>query len=499
MPPLNNFTRSCIAIAVGQAMLGANLQAATVTVNTNLDNSITSDCTLRYALAAINNQTSGVYLGCTASLTNALGVDDEILFSLPPGQETITLNGSSLLVAEPMDINPAGLQNITIDAAGLSRVLTIAGGASNTTINEVTLTGGSTAVQGGALYMSNATSVTISNSTISGNTSIGVGGGIYVRDAIDFKLEGSSLSQNTGGIYLRSTTGAEISSSTISSNTRTGNGGGINLRNAYRTTIADSVISDNEATAGNTGGGLYVYVSNSLNLLNSLVSDNYAGDGGGVYVQSSDHAIVDRSTISNNYSLNKGGGLFAYNSKTLGVFNSTISGNSSISGSGYGGGVYLDNNSSSGEILQSTIFDNSAVEGGGVYALTNIDVSNTVIANNDSTGSSNNDCNGNVVSMDTANWISDGTCDGNIASSDPLLGPLEDNGGPTPTHAPTVGSGLNRAGDLSICTTPPIAGLDQRGETRGINACSIGAVELPDESSFFVVPTANGKSVIFEL
>ena len=57
---------------------------------------------------------------------------------------------------------------------------------------------------------------------------------------------------------------------------------------------------------------------------------------------------------------------------------------------------------------------------------------------------------------------------------DPLLGPLADNGGPTPTMALLPGSPAIDAGDDSAC--PP---TDQRGVARpqGL-ACDIGAFEL---------------------
>jgi hypothetical protein len=43
---------------------------------------------------------------------------------------------------------------------------------------------------------------------------------------------------------------------------------------------------------------------------------------------------------------------------------------------------------------------------------------------------------------------------------------------------------------------------DQRGENRSLssgNACDVGAVEVLNESSMFVVPLPHGKSVIFNL
>jgi hypothetical protein len=91
------------------------------------------------------------------------------------------------------------------------------------------------------------------------------------------------------------------------------------------------------------------------------------------------------------------------------------------------------------------------------------------------------------------NLDDDGTCGfngpGDLEPVDPRLGPLADNGGPTPTRAPLADSPVLDAGDRA-CTGP--AGdlvLDQRGRPRplpsrkGLPArCDLGAVELsPNE------------------
>ncbi len=72
--------------------------------------------------------------------------------------------------------------------------------------------------------------------------------------------------------------------------------------------------------------------------------------------------------------------------------------------------------------------------------------------------------------------VEDGTCitpgvDGNL-SGDPLLGPLADNGGPTLTHLPELGSPLIDAGDNATCLSE-----DQRGLPRDDGSCDIGSVE----------------------
>lgn len=78
------------------------------------------------------------------------------------------------------------------------------------------------------------------------------------------------------------------------------------------------------------------------------------------------------------------------------------------------------------------------------------------------------------------------TCSGNMVYTDPLLGPLHDNGGATQTMLPGVGSPAINAGNDTTCE-----GTDQRGVTRPQNGqCDIGAVEILPDSIF-----ANGFEV----
>ena len=70
--------------------------------------------------------------------------------------------------------------------------------------------------------------------------------------------------------------------------------------------------------------------------------------------------------------------------------------------------------------------------------------------------------------MPESSWIG-----GADAPIDPRLGPLQDNGGPTPTHALLLGSPAIDASSACPAT-------DQRGVTRPQGAgCDIGAFEAP--------------------
>jgi hypothetical protein len=126
-------------------------------------------------------------------------------------------------------------------------------------------------------------------------------------------------------------------------------------------------------------------------------------------------------------------------------------------------------------------------EGGGIWAPganpgdTLIASASSLIAGNTSDDSDGADVKGNFASpsdtllgnADGAGGISDGS-GGNIVGKDPRLGPLQDNGGPTPTFALLTGSPAIDAG-----SNPLNLSSDQRGYgPRVVGAADIGAFEL---------------------
>jgi CSLREA domain-containing protein len=172
-----------------------------------------------------------------------------------------------------------------------------------------------------------------------------------------------------------------------------------------------------------------------------------------------------------------GGGIF--NGGTLEVTNSTFSGNS-VGDSG--GAIY--NNGGTLEVTNSTFSNNSAInDGGGIFNGSGgtATLRNTIVANSPSGGNCFND--GGTLNDDGYNMDDDGTCvDPSVTTSktvaDAKLGPLQNNGGPTFTHAllPT---------SPALNAIPPAGGCgvgittDQRGVTRPQGTgCDIGAFEL---------------------
>ena len=107
-----------------------------------------------------------------------------------------------------------------------------------------------------------------------------------------------------------------------------------------------------------------------------------------------------------------------------------------------------------------------------------MELKNTIVANNLPV-----DCAVTAITSNDHNLDSDGTCylgqPHDLPNADPRLGPLQDNGGPTFTHALLFGSPAIDAGDDLVCPA-----TDQRGEPRpqdgdgdGTYACDIRAFE----------------------
>src|SRR5439155_5318603 len=127
--------------------------------------------------------------------------------------------------------------------------------------------------------------------------------------------------------------------------------------------------------------------------------------------------------------------------------------------------------------------------GGAIYNQNQSDpaiVTNSIIAS--STAGSNCAVGnyGGTITDGGNNIDDDGSCGlsgTSLSNVSPLFDPagLLDNGGPTLTVALQVGSPAISAGNESVCATPPVNGVDQRGAVRpGVGAvkCSIGAYEF---------------------
>ena len=276
-----------------------------------------------------------------------------------------------------------------------------------------------------------------------------------------------------------------------------GRGAGILSESGSTLELSSVAVIENAPVHGGgapSGGG--IYNSGALTLINSTVSGNstggvFGGGGGGIWNEGS--CTITGSTISGNA---KGGIGNAFEG-VLTASNSTISGNF-LDGIGSGGGL---NNGAIATLTNCTITENGTLldnEGGGITNSGALVATNCIIANNSAPMSP--DVSGtltsagfNIIGNNSGATIVAGPGDqvGTAGSPiDPMLGPLQDNGGPTQTNAPLPRS-------PAVDTGGPVEGLttDQRGRFRPVDDPAIRAPDGGDESDIGAVEMQAGQSL----
>jgi hypothetical protein len=259
-----------------------------------------------------------------------------------------------------------------------------------------------------------------------------------------------------------------------------GSGGGGALYNRGNLTLTSDTI-----TASNASQGGGIYNAGTAMLTNCTVSGNTAANaGGGIFqvpnILGSGPATLtlNSSTVSGNSAATGGGGIFnSSGPSTVKLFNSTVAGNKSSTGAG--GGI---DNAGALNLTNATVSGNTAKTGGGLANTGSATANNTILSAN-----SGGDVSGNLASTSAFNLIgtggglTNGKNGNQIGVTNPLLGPLANNGGPTLTMTLLAGSKAINAGSNALTVGPngkPLA-TDQRGDPRIVGGrVDIGAVEV---------------------
>jgi MBG domain (YGX type)/Bacterial Ig-like domain (group 3) len=292
------------------------------------------------------------------------------------------------------------------------------------------------------LQVDGGTTAIISGVTISGGNSQDNSGGIWNLGRLN--ITGCTIVDNSGRVS-----------------------GGIGNPGPYGTlTVTNSTIEDNRG--GAYGGGVWT-TGGAAKLTDCIIEGNSARlQGGGVFAGGS--SAINGCTVADNSVFGSGGGIFVgFGALTL--TNSTITGNSGGGGAVMGGDWSVFS-ATSMRVTNCTIADNDS--SGGIYVTGSnvtltLTLDNSIVADN-AGGSGTADVSvgptNSLVAYNNLIGVGSGGLmngwDGNIVGTqaapiDPMLGPLQNNGGPTETMALLPGSPALGKGDLADTSA------DQRG------------------------------------
>lgn len=342
-------------------------------------------------------------------------------------------------------VNGVDTDTTQIVGSNTLTVVNVASGSSATTVLDgLTITGGeggAISSSGGGLYCDGSGDIcspTISNVVFSGNLA-DVGGAIFLYG------QGSDSSPALNRVTF---TGNRASTA--------GGAVGVQLNDTSSPVFDQVLFKNNTAIAG--GGAIYAFGFNNVNITRTTFVGNSAQFGGAIEIGGGNTAVkFGNVTFQGNSATNGAGAIWSNDSidgssETSTYDNVTISGNSGFSN--------LINATGAAGFHNVIIWNNT---NSGVHSSAGLTITHSVIQGGCSTFT------GSTKSCTT------------VSTSDPLLGPLRNNGGFVPTMFPGNGSAFN-TGDDTICAAAPVNGVDERGVARPQGThCDIGAVEFSDE------------------
>ena len=487
-----------------------DMSATTVTVGTGT----AASCT-EFALASALSKGGVIRFSCggaaTIALTSQKTLRTDVNTTLD-GQGLITLDGKGttrLLYYSSANFQATKttvtIQNITLQNGASSGTAiptapapcsqgtqTDGGGAAiyvrdgilhvwNTVFKNNTAPATGPDVGGGAIYTLGSLGTTIVGSTFSSNR--GSNGGAIGALFGDLSIYNSQFTSNeaTGNGANNVSSSCSVSGNQVGNG---GNGGAVAIDGAevYAVTVCGSTFTSNAAGTGALAGAIFRTpdgASQTTTIDRSSFIDNTAPTGGALYFHNST-LVMTATTLSGNTASGPGGAVDA-DSSTLTFTNDTFADN--ISQKGLGGAIVLFGN---GGTLQNVTFLGNQSSGGPGYfgaaigGNTALTINNTLFSQN-----TTKDCGspmacaaGSSTGSHDLQWPKthavcatvDTACTPGTVFSDPELGALQSNGGPTKTAAPAPGSPAVGIGQTCPST-------DQRGVARPASGCTAGAVE----------------------
>jgi CSLREA domain-containing protein len=461
------FTKGSDGVAAGLAFVSCaalrNVRAAsTLTVTTTSDGTDANPGNGTCETASGNGVCS---LRAAVQEANALAGADSIV--VPAGTYPLTISGANeeaaatgdLDILDDLNIAGAGASNTVIDGQAADRIFDVAPSAfgaptpdADVSIARITIQNGQAIGGGGIQY---AYHLAVNDSVIRDNVSTFQGGGIgaasnvfadaqlTLTDSLVIGNRAPFFGGNGAGIYAGSSVSLRVTRSRIAANSGEGSGAGIDASGIFpiHPVLTDVTIDGNTTTGPlGVGGGI---VAGCAIITGSTINGNVASrNGGGIQNVGACGAAITNSTVSGNRSATVGGGIGT--TDTLALTNVTVVGNAAATS---GGGIFQFG------IPSATV------------------VQNTIVAAN-----AGGNCDGQPITSVGHNIASDTTCNlaqpTDMQNTDPLVGPLANNGGPTLTHALMPNSpAIDAAADVGLT-------IDQRGVARPQGAgFDIGAFE----------------------
>ena len=395
----------------------------------------------------------------------------------------------------------AGTATLSDDTLGNNTAQGGGGGAGGGGSGETSGSGGGGGSAGGGVRVAGGTA-TLNNDTLSGNSAQGGGGGDGASNIGDGDggNGGGGGSASGGGVCVAGGT-AILTNDTLSGNSAQGGGAGDGGESSAISRGA------NGGSGGCASGGAVCVAGGTATLNNDTLSGNSAqGDGGGGGGGGSDFGEFSGGGGGSGGSASGGGVYVAAGTATLN--NDTLSGNTAQGGNGGNGGNGGDSGDGGDGGNGGNASGGLSIVSGSTVSLTNTLIAQDTLTagtggaggiasstfgesgDSGSAGSASGpDFSGSVTSSDrdlvgdgTGSNLSDGANGDQVGTSgrpiNPLLGPLEDNGGPTLTMALLPGSPAIDAGDSAASGLP---GTDQRGFARVSGAAvDVGAFEVQE-------------------
>lgn len=509
---INSSDLSSNAAGFGGAVFNDEQGTVTMSQGAMVGNQATVDAGAIYNDRAGDVAISGSLIHANTAGRHGGGFYNNDLGNLTIADSTLTSNvatedGGAILSELAATV---GITNSTLASNKASRGGAIYDQDGRVTIDDSALTANVATVDGGAVFATSAATVVIDNTTLSGNGADGDGGAINSDGTLNI-TNSNILDSRAGGSggAIRNTRSLTVVNTTFANNTADLHGGAISNGGNGSVSLTRTVLTTNVSDANDNkegdGGGISNRDAGALLLTDVSISGNRAGaptllgrgtSGGGIHQVSTGAVTIVSSTIADN-AAELGGGIAS--TRSVSLQNSTISSNlARLNGGGF------HNNGGAVTVVNTTIFGNAAGatgSGGGIRnesVLGSLSLKNTIVAGN--TASSNQrDISGSGFSNQGNNLIGtrggvtafiNGNA-GNVVGSDaspidPLLGPLQANGGQTLTHALLFGSPARDRG-----SNVGVAGTDQRGFARIFDGDGNGVatVDIGSFESGFVVNT----------